>query len=192
MAFTPCTAALGANIASDCTKPRVTGYEQTGIIMLKSDVDMEETVVSSTNYRILTNLAKTTSGKVATIYNSRKNPLPFGGTKTEYNPEMDEYTKTVQFYYQGIGGASAKNVVEPLKNGEYLIVLPRKDKGGDGSYQVFGWQSPMTATAQVCDEETGYWLITMTCSEPSAEISLFDTDVPTTKEIFDALVAEAF
>ena len=153
---------------------------------------MEESVVSSSNYRILTNLAKTTSGKVATIYNSRKNPLPFGGTKTEYNPEMDEYTKTVQFYYQGIGGASAKNVVEPLKNSEYLIVLPRKDKGGDGSYQVFGWQSPMTATAQVQDEETGYWLITMTCSEPSAEISLFDTDIPTTKEIFDALVAAAF
>ena len=60
-----------------------------------------------------------------------------------------------------------------------------------GNFQVFEWQKGLSAGndggAQVQDEETGYWLMTMTTQEPYAEIEWLDTDYATTKAAFDAL-----
>ena len=194
MAFTPCTTAgLTTNIATDCNKPRIKGYEQIGLLILKSDIDMTATTVSSSNPRIIDNLALKSTKTAAVVYNSKKNPLPFNGTQTVYNRDADQYDKTVQFYYEGIGGAAALAVVEPLKDGDYVLILERKHKvsAGTGSFQVFGWQKGLSAGneggAQVQDEETGYWLMTMTTQEPYAEIEWLNTNYATTKAAFDAL-----
>jgi len=194
MAFTPCTTAgLTTNISTDCDKPRIKGYEQIGLLILKSDIDMTATTVSSSNPRIIDNLALKSTKTAAVVYNSKKNPLPFNGTQTVYNRDADQYDKTVQFYYEGIGGAAALAVVEPLKDGDYVLILERKHKvsAGTGSFQVFGWQKGLSAGneggAQVQDEETGYWLMTMTTQEPYAEIEWLDTNYATTKAAFDAL-----
>jgi hypothetical protein len=195
MAFTPCTSVLGDSIDMNCNAPRIKGYEQTGFIVAKGDIDLATTTFSGTNPRIITNLGIRVGGVVGAVYNKKQNPLPFGGTKTTYNRDADAYDKVVQFYYEGIGGADAKNVVEPLKNGEYVIVLQRKDHKGDGSFQVFGFQIGISASnnggAQVQDEETGYWLMTMATQEPYAEMSLFNTDYATTKDDFDTIMATA-
>lgn len=175
MAFTPCTSAgLTANLALDCAEPRIKGYEQIGLIILKSDIDLALSTVDATNPRIITALALKAAKKASVIYNSKNTPLPFNGTQTAYNREADAYDKTVQFYYEGIGGDVSKNAIEPLKDADYVVVLERKSKYGEGSFQVFGWQKGLSAGndggAQVQDEETGYWLITMTTQEPFAEI----------------------
>ena len=189
--FAPCSAALAANISSDCDNPRSKGYEQIGIILNKDDIDLAALVINSSNPRIIETIAAKTGKTPFVIYNNKANPLPYNGTQTEYNSDTDQYDKTLQFYYEGIGGQESADVVEPLKGGEYLVILQRKDHRGDGSFQVFGYQTGLKATAQVQDEETGYWLMTMTCSEPSAEVSFFKTDYSTTKGLFDALVALA-
>ena len=195
MAFTPCTSAgLTANLALDCTKPRIKGYEQIGIIILKSDIDLSLSTTLGINPRIITALTLKATKKAAVIYNSKNTPLPFNGTQTAYNREADAYDKTVQFYYEGIGGAVSKNAIEPLKDADYVVVLERKSKYGNGSFQVFGWQKGLSAGndggAQVQDEETGYWLITMTTQEPFAEIELNTGGsgvYAETKAAFDAL-----
>jgi len=193
MAFTPCTSLLTANVATACNAPRIKGYEQIGIIINRADIDWENTTVDVANARIVDDLTLLATKKVAVIYNSKKNPLPFGGTQTAYNRDADQYDKTVQFYCERIGGDAAMGIVEPLKNGEYVVVLERKDKNGTGSFQVFGFQKGLSAGndggAQVQDEESGHWLITMTTQEPYAEVEWFDTDYATTKTAFDALVA---
>jgi len=192
MAFTPCTTAgLTVNLAKSCTEPRIKGYEQIGLIILKSDIDLALTSVDTTNPRIIYNLALKATKKASVIYNSKKAPLPFNGTQTAYNREADAYDKTVQFYYEGIGGAVSKNAIEPLKDGSYVVVLERKSKYGAGSFQVFGWQVGLSCGndggAQVQDEETGYWLVTMTCQEPYAEIEMLDGSYETTKTVFAEL-----
>ena len=112
-------------------------------------------------------------------------------SQTALNADTRHYTKTLQFYYKGIGGNAAATVVEPLAKGEYVVILQRKDHVGDGSFQIFGLQNGIYATEQVQDETTGYWLMTMTTSEPSAEIAFFNTDFATTKSAFDTLLALA-
>lgn len=190
MAFTPCTAQLAASITADCDNPRVAGYEQIGLIVNKDDIDISALAINASNPRIIETLALRSGKTPFVIYNNRNNPLPFNGTQTSYNGDTDRYDKTLQFYVEGIGGQNAADVVEPLKGGDYLVILQRKDHRGDGSFQVFGYQVGLKASEQVQDEDTGYWLITMTCSEPSAEIAYYKTDYATTKAAFDALLAQ--
>lgn len=189
MAFTPCSALLAENIASDCDNPRVAGYEQVGLIFNKEEIDYSALVVDASNPRIIKTIAAKTGKKPFVVYNNKNNPLPFNGTQTAFNADNDRYDKTLQFYVEGIGGENAADVIEPLKGGDYVVILQRKDHRGDGSFQVFGYQAGLKASEQVQDEDTGYWLITMTCSEPSAEVAYFDTDYATTKAAFDTLLA---
>jgi len=192
MAFTPCTSLLTANVATACTAPRIKGYEQIGIIINRADVDFALSTVASSNPRIIDQLTLVTLKKAAVIYNSKKNPLPFGGTQTAYNRDADQYDKTVQFYYEGIGATAAMGIVEPLKDGDYVVILERKDKNGFGTFQVFGFQKGLSCGndggAQAQDEETGYWLMTMATQEPYAEIEWADGNGDT-KTAFDAFVA---
>lgn len=190
MPFTACLGSISASIDQDCSNPRVAGYETTALIFNRADIDWSAVTVDANNPRIITAIAMATGKKPFVIYNPKTNPARFNGTNTTFAQDTDRYTKTLQFYYEGIGGDASEDVVEPLKNGDYLVVLQRKDHRGDGSFQVLGYQSGLIATAQVQDEETGYWLMTMECSEPSAEVSFFATDYATTKAAFDALLAQ--
>ena len=197
MAFTPCTSAgVTANIAIDCDKPRIKDYEQIGLLINRADIAWATVLISPTNPRIIDKIALLATKKTAVIYNSKKTPLPFDGTQTVYNRDANAYDKTVQFYFEGIGGDASKNVVEPLKDADYIVVLERKSKYGAGSFQIFGWQKGLSAGneggAQVQDEATGYWLITMTTQEPFAEIELGGGTYVSNKTDFDDLVALSY
>lgn len=187
--FTPCLGVVTANLDTDCENPRVSGYEDVALLFNRSDIDWSAVTIDASNPRIVKTLAVLTGKKPFVIYNPRVNPAPFNGTNSTFEQEANQYTKTVQFYYEGIGGAASVNVVEPLKAGSYVILLQRKDHRGDGSFQLIGYQAGVTATAQVQDEETGYWLMTMTGSESFADVSFFNTDYATTKAAFDTLLA---
>lgn len=188
-AFTPCIGTLGDSITQDCENPRISGYENVALIFNRSDIDWTSITTDASNPRIVKTMAMLSGKTPFVIYNPRVNPLPFNGSSSTFEQDTDRYTKQVQFYFEGIGGAAAQNVVEPLKSGQFIILLQRKDHRGDGSFQLVGFQSGLTATAQVQDEDTGYWLMTMETSEPSAEVAFFNTDYATTKAAFDALLA---
>lgn len=187
--FTPCLGVISDNLSQDCDNPRVAGYEDIAIILNRSDIDWTAVTYDATNKRIVKSLSMIEAKTPFVVYNPRVNPAPFNGTNSTFNADNNRYDKTVQCYYEGIGGAAAMNVVEPLKAGSYVMLLQRKDHRGDGSFQLIGFESGLKATAQVQDEETGYWLMTMTTNEPSADVSFFDTDYATTKAAFDTLLA---
>jgi len=159
MSFTPC-GGITQNITNNC-QPRIKGFEQLGGIVNKKDADV-----------ILE------SGEVVTyiisngypIYQLRQNPKPFNGYKSEFQPDTNLYKKTIQFYFDGIGAANAKNIIDSLKDNEFMIVIERKEKLND-SFIFIGVQNGLHVTEMVEDEETGYWLITMETEEPAAEIS---------------------
>lgn len=187
--FVPCVGSLGANLDVDCENARVRGYEDTALIFNRSDIDWGTITTDASNPRIVKTLAVKEGAKPYVIYNPRVSPSAFNGTSATFDQEGNAYTKQVQFYFEGIGGAVSKDVIEPLKGGSYVVLLQRKDHRGDGSFQLVGYQGGLTSTAQVQDEETGYWLITMETSESFAEVSFFNTDYATSKTAFDTLLA---
>lgn len=190
-AFTPCLGVISANINEDCDNPRVIGYEDTAIIVNRSDIDWTALTYEASNKRIVSTFGLLTGKTPFVIYNPRLADASFNGTQTALNADTRHYTKTLQFYYKGIGAEAAANVVEPLAKGEYVVILQRKDHRGHGSFQIFGLQNGIYATEQVQDETTGYWLMTMAIDEPYAETELFKNDYAATKATFDALVAQA-
>ena len=190
-AFTPCLGVISANIDEDCDNPRVIGYEDTALIINRSDIDWTSVTYNSSNNRIVEGIALVSSKKPYVIFNPRLSNPSFNGTQTALNADNGHYTKTLQFYYKGIGGEAAMDVVEPLAKGEYVVILQRKDHSGHGSFQIFGLQNGIYATEQVQDETTGYWLMTMAIDEPFAEMEMFKSDYAATKTLFDALVAQA-
>lgn len=190
MPFVPCTGSLAASITFNCANQRVAGYEDTALIMNRNDIDWAAVTYDADNKRIVKTLAMKTGAKPFYIYNPRVNPVSFNGTNATFEKDSNRYTKQVQFYFEGIGGSAAADVVEPLKSGQFVVLLQRKDHRGDGSFQLVGFEGGLTANAEVQDEDTGYWLITMETSEPSAEISFHNTDYATTKAAFDALFAQ--
>lgn len=190
MPFVACTGSLAASITVDCDNQRVPGYEDVALIMNRNDIDWATVTYDADNKRIVKTIAMKQGAKPFYIYNPRVNPVAFNGTNATFEQDSNRYTKQVQFYFEGIGGGAAADVVEPLKSGQFVVLLQRKDHRGDGSFQLVGFEGGLTATAEVQDENTGYWLITMETSEPSAETTFFTTDYATTKAAFDALLAQ--
>ena len=52
-----------------------------------------------------------------------------------------------------------------------MIVIERKEKLDNNAFIFIGAQNGLHVTEMVEDEETGYWLVTMECEEPTAELS---------------------
>ena len=163
MSFTPC-GGITQNITNNC-QPRIKGFEQLGGIVNKKYADI---VVESGEISVYT------ISNGFPIYQLRQNPKPFNSYKVEFQPDTNLYKKTIQFYFEGIGAGNAKDVIDPLKDNEFMIVIERKDKLNYGNIHIFiGAQNGLHVTEMVEDEETGYWLITMETEEPAAEISHF-------------------
>jgi len=160
MSFTPC-GGITQNITNNC-QPRIKGFKQLGGIVNKKDVQELTTGGDTIDRLILFNGFP--------IYQLRQNPKPFNSYKSEFQPDTNIYKKTIQFYFDGIGAANAKNIIDSLKDNEFMIVIERKEKLND-SFIFIGVQNGLHVTEMVEDEETGYWLITMETEEPAAEIS---------------------
>ena len=160
MSFTPC-GGITQNITNNC-QPRIKGFEQLGGIVNKKGADI---FVESGEYAYAMENG-------FPIYQLRQNPKPFNSYKVEFQPDTNLYKKTIQFYFDGIGGANAKNIIDSLKDNEFMIVIERKEESIYGNDFIFiGVQNGLHVTEMVEDEETGYWLVTMETEEPSAEIS---------------------
>ena len=160
MSFTPC-GGITRNITNNC-QPRIKGFEQLGGIVNKKDVDVIFEISGEVDTYTISNGFP--------IYQLRQNPKPFNSYKVEFQPDTNLYKKTIQFYFDGIGAANAKNVIDSLKDNEFMIVIERKEKYGN-RHIFIGAQNGLHVSEMVEDEETGYWLITMETEEPAGEIS---------------------
>ena len=78
----------------------------------------------------------------------------------------------------------------------YLAVLEKKDRVGDGSYEVVGYGQGLTVNPDGIvrneNENDGDIVVTMSCEEQYFETTFFDTDYATTKAAFETLMANAF
>ena len=159
MSFTPC-GGITQNITNNC-QPRIKGFEQLGGIVNKKDVGS----IGIESGEVVTY----TISNGFPIYQLRQNPKPFNSYKVEFQPDTNLYKKTIQFYFDGIGAANAKNVIDSLKDNEFMIVIERKEKLNN-NFIFIGVQNGLHVTEMVEDEETGYWLITMETEEPAGEV----------------------
>ena len=197
MAYASCAATISDNIAKDCDKPLVPGYTGRGVLI---DLSGNPIITQSgTNPRTITAVSLGTGVKCAVIDNSFGGQ-PLNGTNVQSNTDdgMMKYRKTVVVQIPQRGSEISKAVVEPMSQNPlgYMAILEKKDRSGNGSFEVVGFEQGLTANEDGITrneyENGGCTVATLSCNESMYEYAFFDTDYETTKAAFDALVALGF
>lgn len=196
MTYASCAGSLAANIAKDCSKPMTGGYTGRGLLIPLSNTLTY--AINATNPRIITSITMGASDKLAVIDNVW--PSAFDGTNTQSNADSGRtlYGKTFAFRIPLRGAGTSKDIVEPLVESPlgYLAVLEKKDRRGDGSFEIVGYCQGLTVNADGIvrneNENGGDIVVTMSCQEQYFEVTMFDTDYNTTKAAFETMLLSAF
>lgn len=197
MAYASCSASITDNIAKDCAAPLAGGYTGRGVLIDLADAPT--LTKDASNPRIITAITLAAGKKCAVIDNAFT-PQPLNGSNTQSNTDdgMMKHRKTVTLTIPKRGGAASKEIVEPTYQSPlgYLAVLEKKDRNGDGSFEVIGAEQGLTANADGIVrneyENGGCTMVTMSTNEVSFENVLFATDYETTLTAFEALLAQSY
>lgn len=196
MAYTSCAGSLAKNIQVSCDNPNVGGYTGRGVLIPVENLGT--ITVDADNKHIITNIALQSGKKLCAIANLWTEA--FTGSTTASSNENGRvlYDKSFAFRIPLRGAAVSKDIVEPLMDSPlgFVAVLEKKYRGGDGSYEVVGYQDALTADPDSITrneyENGGDITATLSCSEPWFEVTLFDTDYATTQALFETMLDNAF
>lgn len=197
MAYTNCAATMADNIAKDCAKPIGGGYTGRGILIDLADV--QAFTVSGTNPRIITAITLATGKKVSVIDNAFS-PQPLTGSNSQSNTDdgMMKFRKTLTLTIPKRGAKASKEIVEPTYQSPlgYVAILEKKDRSGDGSFELVGYEQGLVANADGIVrneyENGGCTIVTMSTNEVNFENVFYDTDYATTLAAFETLMASAY
>jgi len=189
MAYTPCSASLGGNIAIDCANPPKAGFTGEGLL-IDLDNSTVTTVQDASNPRILTSIVVDAADHVCVVDNVWANP--FDGATRTLNTEngRPSYDLSLPVRIPLRSADAAKDIVEPLAKNRLLGIF----KMNDGKYLVYGFAGTLKATeiTQSESENGGDAVATLTSSESWFVCELKGADDDATKAVYDALKAKAF
>lgn len=190
-----CINNIAKSIGMDCDAPIVSGYTGRGVLI---PLSVNPTLTkSATNPRIIESITLAESAKVCAIDNEGTSPFDGSNVASNGDSGFVQYTKTINVRIPMRGAEVSKDIVEPLsKSGQgFIAILERRDKCGDGSYEVVGALQPLTANADGItrneSDNGGAIMATLSCTEQWFECVLYNKDYTTTKEDFEALLAKA-
>ena len=140
------------------------------------------------------------AGSYCCVIDNSFGPQPLTGSSTQSNTDdgMMKFIKTLTAMVPRRGADASKDIVEPTFQSPlgYLAVLEKRDRSGDGSFEVLGSEQGLKATADGIVrneyENGGATMVTMTCNETNFENVLFDTDYATSLSAFEALITKSY
>ena len=197
MAYASCAATMADNIAKDCAAPLAGGYTGRGVLIDLADAPT--LTRDGSNPRIITAITLGVGKSLAVIDNAFT-PQPLNGSNSQSNTDdgMLKHRKTLVLTIPKRGAAASKEIVEPTYQSPlgYLAVLEKKDRNGDGSFEVVGAEQGLVANADGIVrneyENGGCTIVTMSTNEVNFENVLFATDYETTLAAFEALLAKGY
>ncbi len=162
------------NIVVNCSLEK--GYESTGYIVSRSDVDFSSIVYGYDNEdpqdpvvypdTVITQMALK-SGKKGSYIEQLKNPFSGTSVALAVGDYRSTFTNTLSFNIFGNSPEVAK-IVNGLANDEFIVILEQKAKGenGESAFRIFGLSNGLTASEvsnDAYDDALGNgWRITMT------------------------------
>lgn len=189
-----CIEKITLDIAEDCNNPNVGGYTGRGVLFQWAD--NPTIVVNAENKRLLT---IGPSGDVLPIKIDNVSFInPFTGSNAAGNTDdgRRKVLKTAVIKVPLRGAGVSRDLLEGMFVGNFegqgaILVLEKQFKGGDGSYEVIGYESPFLINPDGISRDEyadgGAYILTGSTKEIVIEYTLFDTDYQTTKEAFDIL-----
>ena len=191
-----CESLITAAIQFDCEEISVRGMEADGVIINRDDIDFAACVIDNNNGNIIKTLALK-SGKTGYAVAQLGN-TPFTGLVSNLNvgTYRNTWTHEIPIAVLANDPTVARDIIDPLSNGNFVLVLRNKNKGenGDGEFQIFGYHQGCRASAgtneKYSEDTEGGWLITLQeQNAPKAGMFLWNTDAQTTRSQYDSLTS---
>lgn len=191
MPYTSCIEELGKSIAPNCANPILGGY--TGRALLFASTDFESTIALS-DKRIITNIESIGDNYIAV--DNVQFVDPFTGSDKSLNTDAGfrQFKKMFSCKVPLRGTVASKGIFEAIANSihGFVAVVEKKDKVGNGSYEVIGYEHPLYITADGFTKseyaEGGAAVVTLETSESVEEYAFYDNiAIASTKVIFDGL-----
>lgn len=196
MATESCDYKLAADLVADCEQTSIMGLRNTGYIINTDDIDFDSCERDDDNPCIIKTLALTTGARAYRVYVPGK--TPFTGTTKEIatGTYRNKFTKSVSLVILDNGPDVVNDIINPLANGSFVVILENKYTGADGknTFEIYGYEQGMTATAltdeKYSEDTDGGWAATLEESDALyAGLFLYNTDLSTTRAALESLVA---
>lgn len=190
-----CESLIAQAIAANCDNPLTRGFEADGVIINRDDVDFASCVIDD-------NIVSTfvlKSGKYGfPVKQLGSTPFTGTGTSLTTGTYRNTWTNTVQIAVLDNGPAVAKNIIDGLANGSFVVILKNRHKGTDGKseFQIYGYFQGLAASAieeeKYSEDLDGGWLVTLTeTGAPKSALFLWSTSQSATQTIFDGLTDDS-
>ena len=196
MSTQSCDYKLAADLMANCETPSTKGLRNYGWIINIDDIDFESCVRDESNPTILTTLVLQSGKKAYRMFVPGKTPFTGTNKALADGTYRKTFTKGVNLVILDNGPDVVNNIINPLANGQFVVILENKYGGKDGknTFDVYGFEQGLSATAIADDkysEDTdGGWSATLEESgAPSAGIFLFNQSVAATRTALASLVA---
>ena len=193
-----CDSIISKGIAVDCENPIVKGFEADGIICNRGDIDFSKSVFDNDNKNILKTLMLKSGKKGYPV--AQQGATPFSGAKTSLvtGTYRNTFTNEVPIAVLDNGPEVARDIIDGLANGTFVLILKNVHKGtsGKAEYQVYGYYQGLRASAidneKYSEDTDGGWLVTLQeISVPKSALFYFNTDSKTTETQFQSLLGSA-
>lgn len=184
-----CEHLVAQEISQSCANPIFTGHEQVGYIINRADIASMTRVDN-----VISAITMATGKKAFRIYQETK--TPFNGSTVEFaeGAVTNKVNKNAAFVVLNDGPLVTKNIIDPMLNGEFVVILGRKwnNSTGDAKWRVVGAETGAKCTATSLDVDNadvdGGWSVTLTESNaPTSAVYFYDTDAATTIASLEAL-----
>jgi len=189
-----CESLIAQDISFACDKLSVRGMEADGLIMNRDDIDFASTVFDSNNPNIIKTLVMKATKKAYEI--AQLGNTPFTGLVSNLNvgTYRNTWTHDIPIAVLGDDPDVVENIIDPLSNGTFVLILRSKTKGtaGNGEYKVYGYAQGCRASAGTNDKwsedtEGGYLITLQEANAPKAGLFFYNTDKATTDAAYAAL-----
>lgn len=195
---TSCDSIIAKAIQANCDNPLVRGMEPDGVIINRGNIDFSKCVFSNDNKNIITTLLLKAKKQGYPVVQAGQ--TPFTGTQTTLTTGTyhNTFQNQVQIVVLDNGPEVARDIIDGLANGSFVMILRNLTKGanGEAEYQVYGYYQGLHATEinneKYSEDTDGGWLVTMQESAaPKSALFFFDTDSTTTQAKYQSLMSPA-
>lgn len=199
MANEYCLGQISDDVNIDCDNLLTRGLEQRAVIINRSDIDFDKLKYDVARKNIVTDLLLKTGARGYECIVPTQQPYQGTGTTLGDGTVRKTFTNTFGLIVLDNSPDVCAKVIDGLANGQFVVVFENKFKNiqkattpGDSTFQIMGIVQGLVATEISEDkwstDTDGGWNIVLTEEGvPKSGIFLFDTDLATTRTIFDSL-----
>ena len=191
-----CIKKITLDIAANCDTPNVGGYTGRGVLIQWADNPVF--LVHATNKRRISSITLAEGATPIKIDNvSFINPFTGSNAAGNTDDGRRKVLKTAVIKVPLRGADVSENLLEGMFTGNFegqgaVLILEKQFKGGIGSYEVIGYESPFLINPDGISRDEyvdgGAYILTGSTKEIGIEYSLFDTDLEKTKGVFEELM----